>query len=24
METLNIEPNPWHGEWNYAITPVAG
>jgi len=22
METLNIEPNPWHGEWNYAIAPV--
>ena len=22
MKALNIQPNPWHGEWNYAIAPV--
>ena len=21
MRALNVEPNPWHGEWNYAIAP---
>lgn len=21
MKTLNLTPNPWHGEWNYSIAP---
>ena len=21
METLNLEPHPFHGEWNYTIRP---
>ena len=21
LENVNLEPDPWHGEWNYSIHP---